>query len=315
MSSPLRSVPLPRLATAPIPDPPYDDEHTPENGQLPAHCSRPALCALPLTNPTPPPATMPEPSTRPITELSAHPTGKPSTHPTSEPSALPTCVPGSLLPLPSRTALPQAPTWIHEPPSQSVHANDSSPQKAMAKAPSAVRPGTPPPAISSAVRPGTALSAVPSAENAGDPLSQESAECTDDAPPPVGLAARTYGSLALVSDRAVRRALVWGPPGAIPDERRLRHLGQAMAEVLAGRRPPKSVSDRLTERAYQELVRAGRMIDTRRPPFVGVPHVTQPNDAVVEMCLLVHCGERSHVLALRLERRGVQWLCTDFETA
>ncbi|MEU6997108.1 Rv3235 family protein [Nonomuraea sp. NPDC046570] len=184
-----------------------------------------------------------------------------------------------------------------------MHTDDSSPQKTMAKALSAVRHGT-------------ALSAVPSAEKAGDPLPQESsAECTDDALPPVGLAARTYGSLALVSDRAVRRALVWGPPGAIPDERRLRHLGQAMAEVLAGRRPPKSVSDRLTERAYQELVRAGRMIDTRRPPFVGVPHVTQPNDAVVEMCLLVHCGERSHVLALRLERRGVQWLCTDFETA
>ncbi|MEV4833263.1 Rv3235 family protein [Nonomuraea sp. NPDC049486] len=120
---------------------------------------------------------------------------------------------------------------------------------------------------------------------------------------------QVHGSLALDTP------LVWGPPGALPDERRLRHLGQALAEVLSGRRPPETVADRLTDQAYRELVRAGRMLDTRRPPFVGVPHVKEPSDGVVEMCLLVHCGERDRVLALRLERRGVQWLCTDFETA
>jgi hypothetical protein len=103
--------------------------------------------------------------------------------------------------------------------------------------------------------------------------------------------------------------------GSPPDERRLRSLGQAMAEILAGRRPASSVADRLTERAYAELVRAGKMIHTRRPPMVGLPHVNPPRDGVVEACLLVHCGERSHVLAIRLERHGVQWLCTDFETA
>ncbi|MGV9304915.1 Rv3235 family protein [Nonomuraea sp. NPDC004354] len=122
----------------------------------------------------------------------------------------------------------------------------------------------------------------------------------------------TQGSLALAPDPL---PLVWGPPGSIPDERHLRHLGQALAEILAGRRPPETVSDRLTERAYAELVRAGKMITTGGRPFAGVPRVTQPGEGVVEMCLLVHCGERSHVLALRLERRGVQWLCTDFETA
>ncbi|WP_113704099.1 Rv3235 family protein [Nonomuraea lactucae] len=109
--------------------------------------------------------------------------------------------------------------------------------------------------------------------------------------------------------------LVWGPPGAVPDERRLRLLGQALAEVLTGRRPPETVAERLTDQAYRELVRAGRMIKATRPPFAGVPHVKEPRDGAVEMCLLVHCGERSHVLALRLERRGIQWLVTDFETA
>ncbi len=118
------------------------------------------------------------------------------------------------------------------------------------------------------------------------------------------------GSLALDP-----RPLVWGPPGAVPDERKLRHLGQALAEVLAGRRPPETVADRLTQRAYQELVNAGRMIDSRRPPFVGAPHIKEPRDGAIEMCLLVHGDPRSHVLAIRLERRGVQWLCTDFETA
>ncbi|GAA3471434.1 Rv3235 family protein [Nonomuraea roseola] len=123
----------------------------------------------------------------------------------------------------------------------------------------------------------------------------------------------THGSLALAP--AAPRPLVWGPPGSVPDERHLRHLGQALAEILTGRRPPETVADRLTDRAYAELVRAGRMIVTGSRPLVGRPHVKQPKEGAVEMCLLMHCGERHHVLAVRLERRGVQWLCTDFETA
>lgn len=117
----------------------------------------------------------------------------------------------------------------------------------------------------------------------------------------------TYGALAL--------APVPIRTDTSADERRLRGLGQALAEVLAGRRPPQTVAGRLTERAYRELVRAGRMIDAERPPLTGLPHVQRPRDGVIEMCLLVHCGPRSHVLAVRLERRGVQWLVTDFETA
>jgi hypothetical protein len=121
---------------------------------------------------------------------------------------------------------------------------------------------------------------------------------------------RIQGALALGP-----RPPAWGPAGAMPDERRLRLFGQALAEVLCGRRPPETIADRLTDQAYRELVRAGRMIEASRPPFVGAPHVKEPRDGAVEMCLLVNCGDRSRVLAVRLERRGVQWLCTDFETA
>lgn len=106
-----------------------------------------------------------------------------------------------------------------------------------------------------------------------------------------------------------------GIRGARPGERHLRCLGQAMAEVLTGRRPAQTVQDKLSERAYRELVRAGKMIHTERPPTVGRPHVQWPRDGVAEMCLLVNCGTRNRVLALRLERLGVQWLITEFETA
>ncbi|GAA1263628.1 hypothetical protein GCM10009677_14100 [Sphaerisporangium rubeum] len=112
-----------------------------------------------------------------------------------------------------------------------------------------------------------------------------------------------------------------GPAGAFatgggpPSERALRGFAQAVAEVLSGRRPAGVVSGRFTDRAYGELVRAGHMIHTRRRVLVGRPHVTWPRDDVIEFCVLVHCGDRSRVLALRLERRRVHWLCTDFETA
>lgn len=145
---------------------------------------------------------------------------------------------------------------------------------------------------------------------------------------PEGAAPMTYGALALAHpprrevapaarSTAVLKAVPDAVPrrGARPAERHLRCLGQAMAEVLAGRRPPETVQGRLAERAYRELVRAGKMIHTDRPPVAGPPHVQSPRDGVVEMCLLVRGGIRSRVLALRLERFGVRWLVTEFETA
>ncbi|MFC6086986.1 Rv3235 family protein [Sphaerisporangium aureirubrum] len=126
--------------------------------------------------------------------------------------------------------------------------------------------------------------------------------------PPAG-----QGALALAHLPA--RTGPYARGDATPGERVLRGLAQAMAEVLAGRRPAGVVAGRLTEQAYGELLRAGRMISSPRQPLVGRPHVARPRDGVIEFCVLVHCGERSRVLALRLERGRRHWLCTDFETA
>ncbi|MEV5408018.1 Rv3235 family protein [Thermopolyspora sp. NPDC052614] len=144
---------------------------------------------------------------------------------------------------------------------------------------------------------------------ADPPYDDERTDATADDPagPPA-----TFGALALAPEPD---PLVLDPPAPLPEPRRLRALGQAVAEVLAGIRPAASVADRFTDRAHAELVRAGTMLRTRLPPKAGLPHVHRPHDGAVEMCVLVNCGDRNHVLALRLERRGVQWLCTEFETA
>ncbi|MET8139070.1 Rv3235 family protein [Sphaerisporangium sp. NPDC005288] len=146
----------------------------------------------------------------------------------------------------------------------------------------------------------------------------------EPSPRPADTPAQPADTLTRSADTSASSADTPGRPGGRlprlpvappPDLRELRGIGQAMAEILAGRRPPATVADRLTGRAYADLVRAGTMIRTRRPPLVALPHVKRPQDGAVEACLLVHCGERSHVLALRLERCGGKWLVTDFETA
>ncbi|GLW05321.1 hypothetical protein Misp01_04510 [Microtetraspora sp. NBRC 13810] len=139
----------------------------------------------------------------------------------------------------------------------------------------------------------------------------------DDERPAAGPASAppyVQGTLALACEEADLPRPGRVRPVRTPGERRLRALGQAFAEVLAGRRPAATVAAHATARAYAELRRAGRIIDADGPPFASRPHISMPTPDAIEMCLLVHCARRRRVLALRLERRGVQWLCTDFET-
>ncbi|WP_062344657.1 Rv3235 family protein [Herbidospora yilanensis] len=140
------------------------------------------------------------------------------------------------------------------------------------------------------------------------PHAEEPASSPAEAHRPRHPAPPTHGSLALAPEPEAA-------PAPALDERRLRALAQALAEILAGRRPPQTIQNRLSGPAYASLLRAGKMIDSTRPPWVGVPRVQHPNDDTVEMCALVRCTPRSRVLAARLERRGVQWILTEFETA
>lgn len=120
------------------------------------------------------------------------------------------------------------------------------------------------------------------------------------------------GALALAFEEPEPQPVPQEP--MVPGERWLRMFGQAFAEVLAGQRPARAIAAHVTPRTYAEILRAGRILDIEGPPFAAAPHVGVPIPGVIEMCLLIHGGARSRVLALRLERRGTQWLCTDFET-
>jgi hypothetical protein len=92
-------------------------------------------------------------------------------------------------------------------------------------------------------------------------------------------------------------------------------LAQAIAEVLAGARPPAQLSRVATLEVLQLLERnAGRL--GARPgappqrPIVGSVRVTEPRDGVAEACAVVNTGPRCRALALRLEGRSGEWRCT-----
>jgi hypothetical protein len=92
-------------------------------------------------------------------------------------------------------------------------------------------------------------------------------------------------------------------------------LAQAIAEVLAGARPPAQLSRVATLEVLQLLERnAGRL--GARPgapaqrPVVDSVHVTEPRDGVAEACAVLDTGPRRRALALRLEGRGGGWRCT-----
>ncbi|MEU4835300.1 Rv3235 family protein [Streptosporangium sp. NPDC023615] len=158
-------------------------------------------------------------------------------------------------------------------------------------APPATRPPGPPP---------TRPSGAPGARPSGFPATR----------PPEPAATRPPGP----ADAGPPGSSGARPPDGTPDGRWLRALVQAVAEILAGRRPPATVSAHLTTRAQAQLAGSGRAMRCTRPPRAGRVHVSRPEDGVVEMCAVVDCGERSRVLALRLERRGVRWLCVAVET-
>lgn len=92
-------------------------------------------------------------------------------------------------------------------------------------------------------------------------------------------------------------------------------LAQAVAEVLAGARPPGQLSRVATLEVLQLLERnAGRLCGRRhgpaQRPVVDSVHISEPRDGIAEACAVVDTGPRKRALALRLEGVDGQWRCT-----
>jgi hypothetical protein len=92
-------------------------------------------------------------------------------------------------------------------------------------------------------------------------------------------------------------------------------LAQALAEVLAGARPPQQLTDVASLDVLHQLERnAGRLV-TRRgmpasAPRVASVHVSEPGDGIAEACAVVDTGPRRRALAFRVETVRGRWRCT-----
>jgi hypothetical protein len=106
------------------------------------------------------------------------------------------------------------------------------------------------------------------------------------------------------------------PREPLPDPRRwVPRVAQAVAEVLAGARPPGQLAQVATLDVLQLLERGAGRLGARpglppQRPVVGSVHVSEPRDGVAEACVVVDTGQRKRALALRFEGFGGQWRCT-----
>jgi hypothetical protein len=101
-----------------------------------------------------------------------------------------------------------------------------------------------------------------------------------------------------------------------PDPRRwAARLAQAIAEVLAGSRPPQQLADVASLDVLHLLERnAGRLVGRRggppSQPRVASVHLSEPRQGVAETCAVVDTGPRRRALAFRIEWVRDQWRCT-----
>lgn len=101
-----------------------------------------------------------------------------------------------------------------------------------------------------------------------------------------------------------------------PDARRISlRLARALAEVLAGARPPQQLCDVASLEVMHQLERnAGRLLGRRRGPAtqprVLSVHVSEPGAGVAEACAVVDTGPRRRALAFRVEVVRGCWRCT-----
>ncbi len=127
------------------------------------------------------------------------------------------------------------------------------------------------------------------------------------------------------------------PPSARPGSRGLTgspasspgwpgRFAQALAETLAGSRPPRQLVPWTTERARERIQRLGPQLSAGQQPRVRRVVTFLPTADAMEMTVVVAFGQRVRALAVRLERTGCEpsaagpagpgrWLCTTVEAA
>ena len=93
-------------------------------------------------------------------------------------------------------------------------------------------------------------------------------------------------------------------------------LAQAIAEVLAGFRPPQQLAQAVSFDVLGLLERnAGRLISrgVRSParPRVTSVRLCEPLVGIAEVAAVIDTGTRRRAMALRLEAPNARWRCTD----
>ena len=105
-------------------------------------------------------------------------------------------------------------------------------------------------------------------------------------------------------------------------------FAQALAETLAGSRPPRQMVPWATEEALDRIQRLGPQLASAQRPRVRRVLTSRPAEGVLELAVVVGFGPRVKALAVRLERSGPgpaggrgeppppsRWVCTAVEAA
>jgi Family of unknown function (DUF6459) len=119
-----------------------------------------------------------------------------------------------------------------------------------------------------------------------------------------------------------------GEPGhAPPPPGWQSRFAQALAETLAGSRPPRQLVPWTTQQALDRIQRLGPRLASGQRPRVRRVLTSRPAADVLEMTVVVGFGPRVNALAVRLERSwpcspgrpgepsAARWVCTAVEAA
>lgn len=111
------------------------------------------------------------------------------------------------------------------------------------------------------------------------------------------------------------------PTYELPDPGRWgRQVTQLIVEVMAGHRPSAQLVRWTTDQVYRQVRRRALPLPTGRDrtrvitaadrPVIGGVRVSEPDDGVAEIAVVVHRRHRVQAMALRLEGRDHRWVVT-----